>query len=153
MRQAGGGLQPCGFGVGVAELNASGCGNAHRFLHSGHSGGLDLGNLVQRTVGQARDAADGAGSHVDQQLVPHHAQDVVADHGRQPRRVENSCQALGAHADAAVQLADQRFLARHATDDPAWRQHHAADIGLAGQHMVPAHDVGQDVFMPQPVLQ
>jgi hypothetical protein len=93
------------------------------------------------------------GGHVDQQLVPHGAEDVVADLGGEACVVEGGGDALHARAQRAVEFADDGFLALGARQDVARREHHAAGVGLAGQHVFAAHHLGQDVFVAEAVLQ
>ena len=61
-----------------------------------HGAGFGFGDCVQLAIGQAGDAAECAGGHIDQQLFPHRAHDVVADQGQQPGLGKRLCQGDGA---------------------------------------------------------
>ena len=63
--------------------------------------------------------------------------------------------AMRRHAlgDAAVEFADARELAADPGDRVPGSEQHAADVGLAGNHLLPADDLGEDLLVSQAVLQ
>ena len=136
-----------------AQGHATGTGNRHGLGDRGERAGLDLGNAVQAAVGQARDGAERAGSHIDQELVPGHAHDVVADRGVQTGRAERAGNCRGARTEAAGGLADQSAFTAGTGFYIARRKLCAACISFACQYTLAAYDAGKNVYMPEAVLQ
>ena len=127
--------------------------HSHGLLHRRQPQGLQLRLGIQEAVAQARDGRDGACGHVDEQLVPDRAHDVLAHQGVQARRIEHVRDALHALGQGAAQLAHVRVLAPVARDHMPLAQRAAAHVSAAHQHPLAAHMAGQDVFMAHAVLQ
>ena len=128
-------------------------GHGHGLGHGGQAAGFQFVHWVELAIGQPGDAGQRAGGHVDEQLVPHRAHDVVADRGLQPGSGEHGGNALRPLGHLAVQFANVRVLAAGADGDVAGPEHQPAYVGLARQHFLTAHGCGQHLFMAQAVLQ
>ena len=141
------------MGVCDRQSDAFGFGHGHGFSHSRNSASFHFGQLVKLAIGQARDAAQRAGGHIHQQLVPHRAHDVFADIGQQACLVENLGNARHTGCHFAIEFADVGVFSLCATDDVPCTYQHTARIGFARQHTLLSHRLSQDVFVAQTVLQ
>ena len=113
---------------------------------------LQLGQRIEPAIGQAGDRGHPAAGDVDEELVPHRAENVVADRRDESGAVEGRRDGFGARGHAAIQFADDRLLAGDAGADATGAEQHAADIGLAGHHPFATEFLGKDVLMAETVL-
>ena len=70
-----------------------------------------------------------------------------------PARLNASAMRVDALRHAAVELADDRLLALDSGDHMAGREQHAALVGLAGEHVLAADHLGEDLLVAEAVLQ
>lgn len=128
-------------------------GDRHRFRDCREGGRLQQRLIVELAVGEAGGAGQRACRDIDQQLVPHRADNVVADRGGQPCGIESFGNRRRPRGDPAIEFADIGGFAGNAGLDVPRVAHHAADVRLAGQHALAPYDVSKDILMPQAVLQ
>ncbi|MNO87776.1 hypothetical protein D3C76_792030 [compost metagenome] len=139
--------------AGEAQADAGPLGDGDGFADRCLGGAFQQRLAVQLAITEHGDAAERACRHVDQQLVPHGAENVVADRGGEPGAIESLGDGLHTRGPLAVELADEGVFACHAGTDRTRRQQHATDVGLAGQYPLTPHGLGQDVFVAKTVLQ